>query len=132
MLVSMAPQFYTFLSLLILLYSGVRIVWRKSPKADDRELLVAFIRLDFPPEQREVAQKIAVGLAEIVGPKIKGLRPEHTLAQIGSWVEDRIYVSDIIKILNLAYGITCDADTTFRALVERVVEQKRIKQSLQT
>ena len=124
----MAPQFYTFLCLLILLFTGVRVVWRKSPKADDRELRVAFVRLDFPPEQQDMAQKIAVGLAEIVGPKIKQLRPEHTLGQIAGWVENRIYLTDIIKVLNLAYGITCDANTTFRVLVEKVVEQQRSKQ----
>jgi len=124
----MAPQFYVYLgALLALLLTGFRIVWRKSSQPDDRELLVAFIRLDFPPDQREVAQKIAVGLAEMVGLKIKRLRPEHTLAQIADWVENRIYVTDIVKVLNLAYGITCDADTTFRALVEKVVEHQRSK-----
>ena len=77
----MAPQFYAYLgALLALLLTGVRIVWRKGSKPDDWELLVAFIRLDFPPDQREVAQKIAVGLAEMVGLKIKRLWPEHTLA----------------------------------------------------
>jgi len=48
---------------------------------------VAFIRLDFPPVQRDMAQAIAVALARFVGPAITRLRPEHTFGEILSWSE---------------------------------------------
>jgi hypothetical protein len=46
------------------------VVSRRGPKAVDWELEAAFIRLDLPAEQRDIAQKITAGLAEIVGTKI--------------------------------------------------------------
>jgi hypothetical protein len=45
-------------------------------------------RLDFPPEHRDVAQQIAAGLAEIVGMKIKQLKPQHNLSQIAEWADN--------------------------------------------
>lgn len=120
----MIPQFYLYLGVAILLMTVGRIVWRRSPKTVDWELIVAFVRLDFPPEQRDVAQKIAAGLAEIVGLKIKELRPETTLGQIADWAENRIYATDLIKLFRAAYGVKCEAATTFRALVEQVVEKQ--------
>jgi hypothetical protein len=121
--VSMNPQFYGYLGVLLLLLSGVRMVWRKGPKPDDWELLVAFIRLDFPPHQRDTAQKIATGLAEIVGLKIKELRPEHTIQQIADWADDRIHAKDLINLFVVAFGVRCDASATFRDLVEKVSER---------
>jgi hypothetical protein len=125
----MPSQFYLFLAALILLMAlgRVVVVWRRGPKAVDWELVVAFIRLDFPGEQRDIAQKIAAGLAEIVGTKIKRLKPEDRLEQIVGWVENPIQLSDLIKVLHVAYGIQCDADTTFRALVEKVTESRAQK-----
>src|SRR3990172_2005732 len=122
----MASEFYLFLAAVILLMAlgRVVVVWRRGPKAVDWELVVAFIRLDFPGEQRDLAQKIAAGLAEIVGTKIKRLKPENRLEQIVGWVENPIQLSDLIKVLHVAYGIQCDADTTFRALVEKVMESR--------
>ena len=122
----MASEFYLFLAAVILLMAlgRVVVVWRRGPKAVDWELVVAFIRLDFPAEQRDIAQKIAAGLAEIVGEKIKRLRPEHTLEEIVGWAGNPIQVSDLIKVLHAAYGIQCDADTTFRALAEKVTESR--------
>ena len=101
----------------------VVVVWRRGPKAVDWELEVAFIRLDFPAEQRAIAQKIAAGLAEIVGAKIKRLKAEDRLEQIVGWAEDPIQVGDLIKVLHAAYGIRCDADATFRAVVEKIAER---------
>lgn len=122
----MPSQFYLFLAAVILLIALGRIVvvWRRVPKAVDWELVAAFIRLEFPVEQRDIAQKIAAGLAEIVGTRIKRLKPENQLEQIVGWAENPIHVSDLIKVLHAAYGIQCDADTTFRALVEKVTESR--------
>ncbi|MDZ4345763.1 MAG: hypothetical protein U1E51_25390 [Candidatus Binatia bacterium] len=125
----MPSQFYLFLGAAIILTAlrRVVVVWRRGPKSVDWELEVAFIRLDFPAEQRDIAQKIAAGLAEIVGTKIKRLKPEDRLEQIVGWVENPIQASDLIKVLHVAYGIQCDADTTFRALVEQVTESRAQK-----
>ena len=122
----MPSQFYLFSAAVILVMAlgRVVVVWRRGPKAVDWELEAAFIRLDFPAEQRDVAQKLAAGLAEIVGTKIKRLNPEDRLKQIVGWVENPIQLSDLIKVLHAAYGIRCDADTTFRALVEKVAESR--------
>jgi hypothetical protein len=125
----MPSQFYSFLGAVILLMALGRIVvvWRRGPKAVDWELEVAFIRLDFPAEQRDIAQEIAAGLAEIVGTKIKRLKPEDRLEQIVGWAESPILVSDLIKVLQTAYGIRCAADATFRALVEKVTASRAQK-----
>ena len=125
----MSGQLFIFLAALILLVALGRIVvvWRRGPKAVDWELVVAFIRLDFPAEQRDIAQKIAAGLAEIVGTRIKRLKPEDRLKQIVGWAENPIQLSDLIKVLHAAYGIQCDADTTFRALVEKVTQSQAQK-----
>src|SRR3990167_9221814 len=95
----MASEFYLFLAAVILLMAlgRVVVVWRRGPKAVDWELVVAFIRLDFPAEQRDIAQKIAAGLAEIAGTKIKRLKPEDRLEQIVGWAENPIQVSDLKK-----------------------------------
>ena len=120
---------YIYLATIVLLLSLGRVVWRRSTqKPIDWALIVAFIRLDFPPDQRNLAQKIAAGLAEIVGMKIKQLRPEHTLKQIVGWADDQICAEDLVKIFTLAFGIGCTEDTTFRVLVERVVA-KQIKEA---
>ena len=125
----MPIRFYLFLGAVILLMAlgRVVVVWRRGPRAVDWELEVAFIRLDFPAEQRDIAQKIAAGLAEIVGTKIKRLNPEDRLEQIVGWAENPIQVGDLIKVLQAAYGIRCDADATFRALVEKVTESRAQK-----
>jgi hypothetical protein len=121
----MPGQFYLFLGAAILLMAlgRVVVVWRRGPKAVDWELEVAFIRLDFPAEQRDIAQKIAAGLAAIVGTKIKRLKPEDRLEQIVGWAENPIQVGDLIKVLHAAYGIRCDADATFRVVVEKIAER---------
>jgi cell division protein FtsX len=120
----MIPQLYLLLGALVLLTTVVRIVRRQRERRTDWELIVAFVRLDFPPEQRDVAQKIAAGLAEIVGLKIKDLRPEHTLEEIAAWAGNHIHAGDLIKILYVAYRVKCDAQTSFRALVEKVAAKQ--------
>lgn len=120
----MIPQLYLLLGALVLLTTVVRIVRRQRARQTDWELIVAFVRLDFPPEQRDAAQKIAAGLAEIVGLKIKELRPEHTLEEIAAWAGNSIHARDLVKILYVAYKVKCDADTTFRTLVEKVAEKQ--------
>jgi len=69
---SMAPIYLLIGAVLLLMTLG-RMVFRSAPKGIDWALEVAFIRLDFPPAQRLVAQQLAAGLAEIVGMKIKQL-----------------------------------------------------------
>ena len=115
---------YICLGAIVVLMSVGRIVWRHDPKTSDWSLVVAFIRLDFPPDQRTVAQKLAAGLAEIVGMKIKQLRPEHTLRQIAGWADERVRIGDLSKIFFLAFDIVCDENTTFRSLVEKVAENQ--------
>jgi hypothetical protein len=121
----MIPQFFEYLGAVILLMTMGRILWHRSPSEIDWELIVAFIRLEFPPDQRDIAQKLAAGLAEIVGVKIKQLSPENTLAQIGNWAEERIDTPDLIKVFNVAYGVTCEPETTFRSLVEKIADKQQ-------
>ena len=120
----MAAQIYLMLALIVVLMTVGRIVWRPMPKGMDWALEVAFIRLDFPPEQRAVAQLLAAGMAEIVGAKIKQLTPEHNLSQIAEWADDQIYAKDLITLFVVAFNVKCDADTTFRDLVEKVTSKK--------
>ena len=121
----MTPQFYTYLGIAIVLMTLGRIVWRRSPTKVDWELAVAFVRLEFPPEQRDIAQKVAAGLAEIVGEKIKQLRPENTLDQIANWAEEKIQVGDLMKVFNIAYRVNCEPQMTFRSLVEKIAEKQQ-------
>lgn len=119
---SMMPEFFIYFAAAIVLMTIGRVLWQRSSKTVDWELIVAFIRLDFPAGQRDLAQKIAAGLAEIVGFKIRALRPEHTLDQISDWADDRIYTADLIKVLHVAYGVTCESNTSFRSLVEEAAK----------
>ena len=119
----MISQFYIYLIIVLLMSLG-RVVWRRGSKPVDWALIVAFIRLDFPSDQRELAQKIAGGLAEIVGLKIKQLRPEHTIKQIAEWANEPVSAVDLIKIFRAAFNIACDESTTFRALVEMIAAQQ--------
>lgn len=120
----MIPQLYIYLGAVILLMTLGRVVWPRRSKPIDWALIVAFIRLDFPPQQRGVAQKIAAGLAEIVGLKIRDLRPEHTIKQIAAWAIDPVSAMDLMKVFNLAFNIKCDENTTFRQLVEMIAAQE--------
>ena len=119
----MISQFYIYLIIVLLMSLG-RVVWRRGSKPVDWALIIAFIRLEFPSDQRELAQKIAGGLAEIVGLKIKQLRPEHTIKQIAEWANEPVSAVDLIKIFRAAFNIACDESTTFRALVEMIAAQQ--------
>ncbi len=125
----MIPQFYEYLGAVILLMTVGRILWRRSSTKVDWELIVAFVRLEFPPDQRDIAQKIAAGLAEIVGVKIKQLTPENTLTQIVNWAEERIDTRDLVKVFNVAYGVSCEPETTFRSLVEKIADKQQQRKS---
>ena len=120
----MMTPIYIVLCVALLLVTFGRVVFRAAPKGIDWALEVAFIRLDFPPAQRLVAQQLAAGLAEIVGMKIKQLRPEHNLSQIAEWSDNHIYAKDLITLFVVAFSVRCDPDTTFRDLVEKVAEKK--------
>lgn len=116
----MSPGYLVLFAVLLLCMTFGRIIFRVASKGTDWALEVAFIRLEFPPEQRLVAQQLAAGLAEIVGMKIKQLKPEHNLGQIAAWADDQIYAKDLITLFVIAFNVKCDATTTFRALVESV------------
>jgi hypothetical protein len=119
----MAPVYLLFaVTLLLLAFGGV--VFRSRPKGIDWALEVAFIRLEFPPEQRVVAQRLAAGLAEIVGLKIKQLTPEHSLSEIANWADNNIYAKDLITLFVVAFDVKCDPNTTFRDLVEKVARKQ--------
>lgn len=120
----MIPPVLIIVIVILLLATLGRVVFRNDSKATDWALEAAFIRLDFPPEQRAVAQQLAAGLAEVVGMKIKELKPENNLAQIADWADDRIYAKDLITLFVVAFDVRCDANTSFRALVEKVAEKK--------
>jgi len=120
----MASPIYLLLGAILILATVGRVVFRKESAGTDWGLEAAFIRLDFPPEQRAVAQQIAAGLAEVVGMKIKRLTPDHNLAQIADWADDRIYAKDLITLFVVAFDVRCDANTSFRALVKKVVAKK--------
>ena len=117
------PAYLVLAAILLLLTLG-RVVVRSAPKGIDWALEVAFIRLEFPPPQRVVAQQLAAGLAEIVGMKIKQLTPENNLSQIAEWADNQIYAKDLITLFVVAFSVKCDANTTFRNLVEKVAQKK--------
>ena len=121
----MMTPVYIVLCVALLLVTFGRVVFRTAPKGIDWALEVAFIRLDFPPGQRLVAQQLAAGLAEIVGMKIKQLRPEHNLSQIAEWTDNHISAKDLITLFVVAFSVRCDPNTTFRDLVEKVAEKNR-------
>ena len=120
----MASPIYLLLGAILLLVTVGRVVFRNESGGTDWALETAFIRLDFPPEHRAVAQQLAAGLAEVVGMKIKQLTPDHNLVQIADWAEDRIYAKDLITLFVVAFDVRCDANTTFRDLVQKVAEKK--------
>lgn len=120
----MINSIYLLVGAILLLGTLGRVVFRAGAKGTDWALETAFIRLEFPPEHRAVAQQLAAGLAEVVGMKIKQLTPNHDLAQIADWADDQIYAKDLITLFVVAFGVSCDANTTFRTLVEKVAEKK--------
>ena len=119
----MAPV-YLLLAVILLVMTCGRMIFRSTPKGVDWALEVAFIRLEFPPVQRDIAQQLAAGLAEVVGIKIKQLKPEHNLSQIADWAEDKIYAKDLITLFVVAFNVKCDHNTTFRNLVEKVARKQ--------
>jgi hypothetical protein len=121
----MGAQLYLLVGALVLLTTVTRIVRRQRVRQTDWELIVAFVRLEFPPEQRDAAQKVAAGLAAIVGLKIKELRPEHTLEDIAAWAESRISASELGKVIYAAFKVKCDPKMTFRSVVEKITDKQR-------
>lgn len=119
----MAPVYLLLAAILLVMTCG-RVIFRSTPRGVDWALEVAFIRLEFPPDQRVVAQQLAAGLAEIVGMRIKQLKPEHNLSQIADWAEDKIYAKDLITLFVVAFNVKCDHNTTFRNLVEKVARKQ--------
>ena len=120
----MGAPVFLLLAAVLLAMTVRRIVVRPMPKGIDWALEVAFVRLDFSPPYRDVAQQIAAGLAEIVGIRIKQLKPEHNLSQIAEWAEKGIHAKDLITLFVVAFDVKCDANTTFRDLVEKVARKK--------
>ena len=98
-----APVFLLLVAVLLAM-TVRRVVFRPTPKGIDWALEVAFVRLDFSPPYRDVAQQIAAGLAEIVGIRIKQLKPEHNLSQIAEWAEKGIHAKDLITLFVVAFS----------------------------
>jgi len=46
------------------------------------------------------------------------------LSQIAEWADDGIYAKDLITLFVVAFNVKCDANTTFRVLVEKVASKK--------
>ena len=120
----MGAPVFLLLAAVLLAMTVRRVVFRPMPKGIDWALEVAFVRLDFSPPYRDIAQQIAAGLAEIVGLHIKQLKPEHNLSQIAEWAENGIYAKDLITLFVVAFDVKCDVNTTFRDLVEKVARKK--------
>lgn len=120
----MGAPVFLLLAAVLLAMTVRRVVFRPMPKGIDWALEVAFVRLEFSPPYRDVAQQIAAGLAEIVGIRIKQLKPEHNLSQIAEWAENGIFAKDLITLFVVAFDVKCDANTTFRDLVEKVAQKK--------
>jgi hypothetical protein len=120
----MGAPVFLLLAAVLLAMTVRRVVVRPMPKGIDWALEVAFVRLDFSPPYRDVAQQIAAGLAEIVGIRIKQLKPEHNLSQIAEWAENGIFAKDLITLFVVAFDVKCDVNTTFRDLVEKVARKK--------
>ena len=97
-------------------------------KTEDWESYVAFIRLDFPPQQRDIAQRLAVVFAQVVGREIARLRPDHTLVEVLGWRgADSLDTVEFIMALEQECGFEIGDDfaasssnKTFRDLVEHV------------
>jgi hypothetical protein len=120
----MTTAVYLLLAAALLLITIGRLIFQPAAKDIDWALEVAFVRLDFPQPYRDVAQQLAAGLAEIVGMKIKQLKPEHDLSEIAAWSADQIHAKDLITLFLIAFEVRCDPDTTFGDLVERVAQKK--------
>ena len=119
----MNPQFYLFVAAVIVVTTAVLKVLRWTSKPLDWELYVAFIRTDFPPLQRDIAQEIAARIAPIVGFRIRELRPEHTLKQVFEWSQDAVSAVELAIAYGEEFGVRTDPGTTFREFVERVGAQ---------
>ena len=126
----MNAPIFLLLALILLLMTFGRVIFRSGPKGTDWALEVAFIRLEFPPEHRDVAQQIAAGLAEIVGMKIKQLKPEHNLSQIAEWAGTGIYARDLITLFLVAFDVKCNPNTSFADVVQKVAERKGSREVL--
>lgn len=94
-----------FVGFLVVVFTALlwRAIWKRPI---DWELIVAFVRQDFPPDQRDVAQQLAA-LATFVGFRIKELRPEHTLDQIDQWSQGflAVAVEDLMEIFSVEYPV---------------------------
>jgi hypothetical protein len=121
----MTPQLYLLFGGLILVATIALMLQRRSSKPVAWELYVAFIRREFPPQQRDIAQEVAVGLAGFVGLEIKQLRPEHTLNEIADWSDDSLSALEFTIAWGEEFGVASDADTTFRAFVEKLAAKRQ-------
>jgi len=126
----MNAPIFVLIGLILLLLTLGPVFFRAEAKGTDWALEVAFIRLQFPPEQRDVAQQIAAGLAEIVGMKIKQLNPDHNLTQIAEWAENQIHAKDLITLFMVAFDVRCNPSTTFADVVQKVTQRKSSREVL--
>ena len=107
-------------------------------KTEDWESYVAFIRLDFPSPQRDIAQRLAIVFAQVVGREIVRLRPDHTLVEVLGWRgADSLDTVEFIMALEQECGFEIGDDfaasssnKTFRDLVEHVSHCGRTRKGM--
>lgn len=112
------------------LLNGMKGKWstgrRRGLDPEAWEAEVAFIRLDFPAEQRDAAQHYAAVLACIVGKEICRLRPDHRIVDILQWGKsDSLDAVELVMMTEEEFRLKLDEKTTFRDLVESATNSVR-------
>ena len=96
----------------------------------DLELYARRIRVHFEPPLRDIAEELALTVAQAAGPKTKLLRPESTLDEIFGWMPSLDTVEVVMSWKELVEDelsalFDPSASTTFRQLVQRVALCRR-------
>jgi hypothetical protein len=97
---------------------------------------MAFVRLDFPPSQRDTAQVVAALFGHFIGPAMLRLRPEHTIGEILSWTESAgLGTVELLMVVEEEYGEMDDEFArslerhTFREFVEHLSRETHSRQT---
>ena len=78
----MAPEFWFGLIAFVLLAAVTTISQGRQSKVIDWDIYMAFVRHDFPPEQRDTAQGLAGSSEDSSGRQSRSFGPEYTLREI--------------------------------------------------
>jgi len=100
----------------------------------DLHAIAARIRPYFDPPLRDIAEELALSIAEKAGMRAKALRPETTLDEILEWIDtDSLDRVEVVMAIEAELGFEIpDADaerssvTTFRQLVIRIARTRDI------